>query len=202
MSDKKIFDYPGEQVDVHWDGRLCIHIAECGHAKGDLFTTGRQPWCVPDKATPDEVVEVCERCPSGALTYTDKSGRAEQAVTENTVYVTYNGPLYLSGELAIFNIAWQMLASVLFIAGGALDSGYGYAGLAISLVSHIPTLSHANNISEYRIKAAFIYNFARFTQWPDDTDELKICIYGDDPFGSSNSPQQNRSTGASHQLQL
>lgn len=101
MSDKKIFDYPGEQIDVHWDGRLCIHIAECGHAEGDLFTTGRQPWCVPDKATPEEVVEVCERCPSGALTYTDKSGRSEQAVAENTVAVTYNGPLYISGELAI-----------------------------------------------------------------------------------------------------
>lgn len=42
---------------------------------------------------------------------------------------------WLIGELAIFNIAWQALASLLFIAGGALDSGYGYAGLAISLAS-------------------------------------------------------------------
>ncbi|MFW2439900.1 MAG: CDGSH iron-sulfur domain-containing protein [Arenicellales bacterium] len=108
MSDKKIFDYPGEQVDVHWDGRLCIHIAECGHAEGDLFTTGRQPWCVPDKATADEVAEVCGRCPSGALTYSDKSGKSEQADEENTVNVIYNGPLYLSGELAIEGAADDM----------------------------------------------------------------------------------------------
>lgn len=57
--------------------------------------------------------------------------------------------------------------------------------LAISLASQMPVLSQANNISEYKIKAAFIYNFARFTQWPDDTNELKICVYGEDPFGSS-----------------
>ena len=108
MTDKKIFEYPGEQIDVQWDGRLCIHIAECGHAEGELFVTGRQPWCVPDSTTPDEVVEVCERCPSGALTYTDKSGRSEQPDVENAVYVTYNGPLFVSGDLAIDGAADDM----------------------------------------------------------------------------------------------
>jgi acetyl esterase/lipase len=49
-------------------------------------------------------------------------------------------PLYffiawLTGELAIFHIAWQMAASMLFIAAGALQSGYGYAGLVISALS-------------------------------------------------------------------
>ena len=52
------------------------------------------------------------------------------------------------------------------------------------LASQTPAVSFADNVSEYTIKAAFIYNFARFTQWPDDTDKLNICIYGKDPFGS------------------
>ena len=54
----------------------------------------------------------------------------------------------------------------------------------IILASQIATVSFASNISEYKIKAAFIYNFARFTQWPDDTNVFKICIYGENPFGS------------------
>lgn len=108
MSDKKIFDYPGEKIDVHWDGRLCIHIAECGKASGDLFVTGRQPWCVPDQTNNDEVAEICERCPSGALTYTDKSGTAEKTADENTVNIAYNGPLYVRGELDIENAADDM----------------------------------------------------------------------------------------------
>jgi len=49
-----------------------------------------------------------------------------------------------------------------------------------------PSLSsyaNADAISEYVIKVKFIHNFIRFTQWPTESDELKICIYGKDPFG-------------------
>ena len=43
---------------------------------------------------------------------------------------------------------------------------------------------------EYRVKAAFIYNFARFTTWPADAfsgpdSPLCICIFGEDYFGNS-----------------
>ena len=42
--------------------------------------------------------------------------------------------------------------------------------------------------SEYKLKAAYIYNIAKFVQWPDGTfattdAPLHIGIYGDDPFG-------------------
>lgn len=56
--------------------------------------------------------------------------------------------------------------------------------LLVTLVSQMPAVTQAGNVSEYKIKAAFIYNFARFTQWQDGTDELNLCIYGRDPFES------------------
>lgn len=38
---------------------------------------------------------------------------------------------------------------------------------------------------EYRIKAAFLVNFASFTTWPETSAEtLSLCVYGDDPFGA------------------
>lgn len=101
MSEKEVFGYPGKEVDVQWDGRLCIHIGECGNAQGDLFVGGRDPWCIPDTSTKAEVREIVERCPSGALSYSDKDGVPETAPAENTVTVAYNGPLYARGELAI-----------------------------------------------------------------------------------------------------
>lgn len=101
MSENKVFDYEGEEVDVHWDGRLCIHIAECGQAEGELFVGGRKPWCIPDQTRPGNVAEVCERCPSGALTYSDKSGATEQPAQENSVNVSYNGPYFVQGDLDI-----------------------------------------------------------------------------------------------------
>lgn len=39
---------------------------------------------------------------------------------------------------------------------------------------------------EYQLKAALIYNFARFIEWPDQVapgDAFIICVLGQDPFG-------------------
>jgi hypothetical protein len=43
--------------------------------------------------------------------------------------------------------------------------------------------------SEYQLKAAFVYNFAKFVDWPPNAysgpqSPFAICILGDDPFGS------------------
>jgi hypothetical protein len=43
---------------------------------------------------------------------------------------------------------------------------------------------------EYQVKAAFIYNFAKFIQWPPSTfqnanEPFAICIMGQDPFARS-----------------
>jgi CDGSH-type Zn-finger protein len=40
-------------------------------------------------------------CPSGALTYTDKAGTPESPPVENALTVSYNGPLFLHGELQV-----------------------------------------------------------------------------------------------------
>jgi len=37
--------------------------------------------------------------------------------------------------------------------------------------------------TEYQIKAAFLYNFAKFVEWPADTGTLNLCILGEDRFG-------------------
>lgn len=47
----------------------------------------------------------------------------------------------------------------------------------------------AQVVSEYQVKAAFLYNFAKFVDWPNDafssaTDPLRVCIFGEDPFGT------------------
>lgn len=102
MSESPVTLYPGKEVDVTWDERLCIHIGECGRARGELFVGGRKPWCQPDLTTLADVVDVCQRCPSGALAYQAKDGAVREAPAPvNTVTVSYNGPLFARGELAI-----------------------------------------------------------------------------------------------------
>jgi CDGSH-type Zn-finger protein/uncharacterized Fe-S cluster protein YjdI len=109
MSSSPITRYPGQHADVTWDERLCIHIGECGRAKGDLFVAKRQPWCQPDLVPVADVVDVIERCPSGALAYDVKDGATrERPVPGNTIEVSYNGPLFARGELAIEGAAADM----------------------------------------------------------------------------------------------
>jgi len=102
MSKKEMFEYGGERATVSWSGKLCIHVGECGRAKGDLFIGGRKPWCQPDLADDDEVTEVILRCPTGALSVEFADGRiSETAPDENIVTVAYNGPLFVTGDLDI-----------------------------------------------------------------------------------------------------
>ena len=45
---------------------------------------------------------------------------------------------------------------------------------------------------EYQVKAAFLYNFARFADWPPETmargNSIGICVMGRDPFGNALEP--------------
>ncbi len=43
---------------------------------------------------------------------------------------------------------------------------------------------------EYKVKAAFLYNFAKFVDWPagafaDAKSPFNLCVLGEDPFGSA-----------------
>lgn len=43
---------------------------------------------------------------------------------------------------------------------------------------------------EYPLKAAFLYNFVKFVEWPADAfagerSPLTVCVYGTDPFGDT-----------------
>jgi hypothetical protein len=51
----------------------------------------------------------------------------------------------------------------------------------------LSTLADGAGTSEYRLKLAFLYNFAQFVQWPADafanpSAPLTICVVGENPF--------------------
>jgi hypothetical protein len=44
--------------------------------------------------------------------------------------------------------------------------------------------ARADDLPEYRLKAAFVYNFMVYAEWPAATGStLNLCIQGSDPFG-------------------
>lgn len=49
---------------------------------------------------------------------------------------------------------------------------------------------HGQTVNEYRVKAAFLYNFAKFVEWPahgakGPGDAIAICVLGKNPFGDA-----------------
>jgi YfiR/HmsC-like len=56
------------------------------------------------------------------------------------------------------------------------------------LVAMLLRTAAAQSATEYQVKAAFLFNFAKFIDWPADAfpnadAPLQICVLGQDPFG-------------------
>lgn len=62
--------------------------------------------------------------------------------------------------------------------------------LLLLLAAVLQLSAQAPGFDEYQVKAAFLYNFAKFVEWPpgtfaNPTDPIGICIVGQNPFGSA-----------------
>jgi YfiR/HmsC-like len=59
-----------------------------------------------------------------------------------------------------------------------------------------PVARAADDLPEYRLKAAFLYNFALFTEWPAEVGgTLHLCVFGPDPFGAELDGLQGKAVG-------
>ncbi|HSR08080.1 MAG TPA: YfiR family protein [Bryobacteraceae bacterium] len=62
--------------------------------------------------------------------------------------------------------------------------------LMVLLAAALQVHAEVPGFDEYQVKAAFLYNFAKFVEWPPGTfakpnDPIEICIVGQNPFGST-----------------
>jgi len=60
----------------------------------------------------------------------------------------------------------------------------------VVFVGGVCALALRGQINEYQVKAMFLYNFARYVEWPPQSfrapgDPIVICILGQSPFGNS-----------------
>jgi hypothetical protein len=60
----------------------------------------------------------------------------------------------------------------------------------ISLATLLAVCAGGQEIEEYQVKAAFLYNFAKFVEWPAQAfktsqDPIVVCVLGQNPFGNA-----------------
>lgn len=72
--------------------------------------------------------------------------------------------------------------------------------MLVALLSCASAFSVADDSqsTEYRVKAAFLYNFSRFVTWPENTLQengvFNLCVLGSDPFRELLDPLSGKST--------
>lgn len=94
--------YRGNDVEVSFDLDVCIHVGVCLAGLPGVFELHRRPWIQPDNAGPDDVAEVVQRCPSGALQFRRLDGGADEAPPSPTrITPLRNGPLLVRGHLEV-----------------------------------------------------------------------------------------------------
>lgn len=93
----------GERVRIHFDGSRCIHARNCVLGLPEVFRANVDgPWIHPDAASPEEILALAERCPSGAIAVERLDGGApEQPSGRNVVAVWENGPYAVRGTVKV-----------------------------------------------------------------------------------------------------
>lgn len=103
MSEKRV-KYKSDKINVSYAPDTCIHAAECVNGLPNVFNPKEKPWVNVAGANPEEIIEVINKCPSGALGYEllELEIKKEDKKMEKTkLTVMPNGPVMVEGNLTI-----------------------------------------------------------------------------------------------------
>jgi len=99
---KKIHTYESDEITVTYDLKRCIHAGECVRGLPGVFDVTKKRWIQPENGAADEIADVIEKCPTGALQYEmKKSGRTEQPSSKNRIQLRPDGPVYFFGDIEV-----------------------------------------------------------------------------------------------------
>ena len=69
MTDEKPHEYSGEGFKVTYSKKTCVHAGVCVKTLPQVFNPKNKPWVNTSGADQQEIKEMIENCPSGALQF-------------------------------------------------------------------------------------------------------------------------------------
>jgi uncharacterized Fe-S cluster protein YjdI len=101
-------EYSTDEITVFWEPSKCIHARECVKGLPQVFDGSKKPWVNINGASAEEIMDVIDRCPSGALSYKRMqpgSGQTEPVHSGpvTRIKVLDKGPLLVEGNCVLVN---------------------------------------------------------------------------------------------------
>lgn len=98
----KIHSYESDEIKVTYDLNRCIHAKECVKGLNKVFDPNKRPWIQPENAKAENITDVVQRCPTGALHYEMKNqDKPEPTPSKNTISIVPDGPVYFRGNIEV-----------------------------------------------------------------------------------------------------
>jgi CDGSH-type Zn-finger protein len=96
-------DYPGKEITIHDNRKICSHAAECVNNLPAVFKLGSRPWINADGSGLQDIINTIRKCPSGALSYSVDGieYRDPNQKRSPTVTVLKNGPYHITGGIEL-----------------------------------------------------------------------------------------------------
>jgi CDGSH-type Zn-finger protein/uncharacterized Fe-S cluster protein YjdI len=93
----------GKDMTLLYEGKRCIHSRFCVTGAPNVFLANVPgPWIHPDAMNVDALVEIAHACPSGAIRYRRKDGRADEAAPPvNLLSTREAGPYAVHADMLL-----------------------------------------------------------------------------------------------------
>ena len=65
-------EYSNREITIKWQPKKCEHAAVCVGTLPEVYNPKASPWIKIENATTEELKAQISKCPSGALSYSEK----------------------------------------------------------------------------------------------------------------------------------
>jgi uncharacterized Fe-S cluster protein YjdI len=116
MNNNNNREYTNGEITVFWKPSTCIHATICFMKLRKVFDPTKRPWVNMQGATTQEIIDICDQCPTDALTWkwnrdlsaTEQEDLSKEPVGEEQVPVPVteiniieNGPALIKGKFRV-----------------------------------------------------------------------------------------------------
>jgi len=108
---KDTHTYSNGETTVIWEPKKCLHTGICLRGLPKVFNLGQRPWVNMTAASSQEIIDLVDECPSGALTIEGRTPPDKYSGKDVIEVVEVpKGPLVIKGDLILKSLTGKVKA--------------------------------------------------------------------------------------------